>query len=122
MTKDKKTNQGLGISPENAELLLREAAIREGVCPPETIEELEIVEERLAGQRFEPPAFGELMKRIRENSSTPADVIRIENHVDQNVVADLSMAARNGKEIPKETRDRMDADRSKAEGGNGSRA
>ena len=122
MSKDKKKNPGSGISPESIELLLRDAAIREGVCPPETIEELRIVEERLAGQQYEAPPFSELLKRIRRETPAPTNVIRLENHIDQKVVDDLAMAARNGKDIPKEIRDRMDADRSKAEGGNGSRA
>jgi hypothetical protein len=123
MSKDKKTNPGLGISPESIEKLLRDAAVREGACPPETIEELRIVEEKLAGQQYEAPPLSELLKRIRKETPTPANVIHIENHLDPCVVDDFSaMAARNGKNIPKEIRDRMDADRSKAEGGNGSRA
>jgi hypothetical protein len=118
---NEKTNPGLGINPESVEKLLREAAVREGTCPPETIEELRIVEERLAGRQYEAPPLSELLKRIRKETPAPTNVIHIENHLDESVVEDFTaMAARNGKKIPKEIRDRMNTDRSKAEGGNGS--
>ncbi len=122
MSKDKKTNPGLGISPESIEQLLRDAAIREAACPPETTEELRIVEEKLAGRQYEAPSLSELLKRIRKESLAPTNVIQLENHVDQNVVDDIAMVARNGKEMPTEVRERMDADRSRSQGGGGPRA
>jgi hypothetical protein len=95
MSRDNKKNPGSGISPESVEVLLRDAAIREGSCPPETMEELKIVEEGLAPEQYVAPSLSELLERIRKKTPASLNVIRLENHIDQNVVGDLAMARRS---------------------------
>jgi hypothetical protein len=103
------------ISPPELERLLREAALREGACVPETPQELEVLEKRLAGKTFVLPKFSELLARLRGKAAAPTNIIKPVSHFDQEVIEDLAMAARNGGEIPVEIREKMDGDRANAE-------
>jgi hypothetical protein len=103
------------ISPHELELLLREAAVREGRCVPETARELEIVEKRLAGKIFSIPKFATLLARLRGGAKESQKVIHLKAHFNEDVIEDLAMAARNGGKIPDRVRKQMDADRQEKE-------
>ena len=103
------------ISPAELERLLREAAVREGACVPQTPAELKAFEDRVRGKSFALPKFSELLARLRGRLPEAANVINVPVHFDQDVIEDLAMAARNGGEIPAETRRQMDLDRAGAE-------
>jgi phage terminase small subunit len=103
------------ISPPELERLLREAALREGACVPETRQELEVLEERFAGKTVVLPKFSELLARLRGRTAAPTNIIKAASHFDQEVIEDLAMAARNGGEVPAEIRGKMDVDRANAE-------
>ncbi len=104
------------ISPPELETLLREAAVREGACIPQTPGELKVLEENLAGKTFVLPKFSDLLARLRGRTPDLPSVINAKETFDQDVAADLAMAARNGGDIPAELRAKMDADRADAEG------
>jgi hypothetical protein len=110
-----KKNTTKDISAPELERLLREAALQEGACVPQTPQELEMLEERIADKAFSLPKFSELLVRLREKTTPPANIIKIKSHFDQDVIEDLAIAARNGAEIPAEIRAKMDLDRANAE-------
>jgi len=103
------------ISPHELELLLREAAVHEGHCVPETSKELAIVEERLARKVFTIPPFSKLLTRLRAKSKECKQIIHLKVHFDSTVVEELAMAARNGEKVPDEVRQKMNKDRAEQE-------
>lgn len=104
------------LSESDLDRLVREAAIREGACFAETEDELAIVEERIAGKQVDVPPFSSVLDLIH-GAEVPADkIIPIAPALDESVVEDLAMAARNGREIPDEIRKKMDTDRLREEG------
>lgn len=103
------------ISPSELEVLLREAAVQEGACIPQTPRELKILEEKLTGKTFVLPKFSELLARLRGRTPELPNVINAKATFDHDVTADLAMAARNGGDIPADLRAKMDADRADAE-------
>lgn len=103
------------ISPHELELFLREAAVHEGRCVPETSKELTIVEERLARKAFTIPPFSKLLARLRAKSKECKQIIHLKAHFDATVVEELSMAARNGEKVSDEVRQKMNRDREEQE-------
>ena len=93
------------------ERLLREQAIDEAVCFPETEEELLALEHALEQKNVSIPDVSKVLKRIHGGGDGIAKVIQPRPFVEENVVEEMAAAARNGKTIPADIRSRMDADR-----------
>lgn len=102
------------VTNEDAERLLREAAIREGASLPKNVHELEIMNET-APPEVEVPDFRRVLARVRGEHPSTGNVVRFNSAADSEVTAELAMAARNGDKIPVEIRCRMNADRELAE-------
>jgi hypothetical protein len=99
--------------PVNAlERLVRDAAVEQGGCLPESSEELRAAEERIAQSNVSLPPFELIEPRMNEEYSTKAEA---QVTTGDEIACDLAMAARNGKSISAEVRKRMDLDRQNAE-------
>ena len=99
------------LSECDLDRLVREAAIQEGACFAETEDELAIVEKRRFGKQVDVPPFSRVLDLIHGAEEPAHKIIPMAPALDESVVEDLAMAARNGGEIPDEIRKKMDADR-----------
>jgi hypothetical protein len=111
-----KNNDNAGeLSLAEFNKLLREAAIREGKCIPENEDELRILEEHLNGKKIEVPEFKDAM-RLARSKKRADETNSVALEVDEQVLTEFALAARNGGEISKETRKKMMADRRREQG------
>jgi hypothetical protein len=100
------------VPAEVIERLIREQAVDEAVCFPETEEELQALERALEQKkRTKVPDVAKILERIQGTGGKAAKVIQPHPFVEENVVHEMAAAARNGKAIPDHIRSRMDADR-----------
>jgi hypothetical protein len=102
----------VNITQEDAERLLREAAVRKGASLPKTVREVQIMKESEPSEEVDVPDFRRVIARIRGEKPSPDKVAEFTSPAaDSEAAEELAMAARNGGDIPPEVRRRMDADR-----------
>lgn len=113
-----KTHSATGpnnIPRPKIERALREAAANIGGTLPETEEELDAAEERLADRDRSIPPVSKLNAFIDKGEADRVVVVALRNEIDDETTQELAAAARNGKQIPNDVRLRMDSDRACAE-------
>ena len=90
----------------------------EGLLPPETLEDIEALEEEFGTY---PPVTDDLANLVKE-SIERGEPKRLDGHssnsMDKVAFEGMAAAARNGEPIPEEIRKRMDEDRNRCEQAN----
>ena len=94
--------------------LLRRMAISKGMAIPETDEEFAVLENGIDTSELPKHDFAQVLELIETGKSPVSKIVEFPS-ADENVVEELSQAARNGTEIPADIKEKMDADRAASE-------
>ena len=108
----RKQNPPLNVAQFHS--LIREYAIRKGMAIPETDEEFALLEKSIDLSRLPKHDFEQVFSMITDGEAPTEKIIEFPK-ADASFVEEFAMAARNGAEIPPETKKQMEADRAVAQ-------